>query len=51
MAVDLIAACGRRNVLLHLHDEISLEPVIAAVEPAVTLYRGSSEWCLQELGE
>ncbi len=35
---QLIAACGMRNVLKHLYDTIDLDRVIAAVDPALTLY-------------
>ncbi|WP_295883369.1 DUF86 domain-containing protein [uncultured Thiohalocapsa sp.] len=49
MARDLIAACGMRNVLTHLYDEIDLDRVVAAVEPAVALYRGFSGWCVGRL--
>lgn len=49
MAHDLIAACGMRNVLTHLYDEIDLDRVVAAVEPAVTLYRDFAAWCIARL--
>lgn len=49
MARDLIAACGMRNVLTHLYDEIDLDRVVAAVEPAVALYQGFSVWCVGRL--
>ena len=39
MASDLVAACGMRNVLTHLYDAIDIERVIAAVDPALELYR------------
>jgi uncharacterized protein YutE (UPF0331/DUF86 family) len=51
IAADLIAACGMRNVLTHLYDEIDLDRVIAAIEPAVTLYRAFAGWCIQHLNE
>ena len=50
MAADLIAACGMRNVLTHLYDDIDLERVIAAVEPAVDLYREFAGWSVRRLG-
>jgi uncharacterized protein YutE (UPF0331/DUF86 family) len=46
LARDLIAACGMRNVLTHLYDEIDLGRVSAAVEPAVTLYGAFRDWAL-----
>jgi uncharacterized protein YutE (UPF0331/DUF86 family) len=49
MAADLIAACGMRNVLTHLYDEIDLDRVIAAVEPALALYRDFGAWCTARL--
>lgn len=49
MARDLIAACGMRNVLTHLYDEIDTDRVIAAVEPAVALYRAFAGWCVGQL--
>ena len=48
MATDLIAACGMRNVLTHLYDEIDVERVIAAVEPAVALYQAFADWCIEQ---
>lgn len=44
MASDLVAACGMRNVLTHLYDTIDLERIIAAVDPALGLYRRFLEW-------
>ena len=44
MASDLVAACGMRNVLTHLYDTIDLERVIAAVDPALGLYRRFLQW-------
>jgi uncharacterized protein YutE (UPF0331/DUF86 family) len=49
MASELVAACGMRNVLTHLYDEIDLDRVIAAVDPAVALYARFSGWVLQRL--
>ncbi|WP_295542446.1 DUF86 domain-containing protein [uncultured Thiohalocapsa sp.] len=49
MARDLIAACGMRNVLTHLYDEIDTDRVIAAVEPAVELYRAFAAWAIERL--
>jgi len=49
MAADLIAACGMRNVLTHLYDQIDLQRVIVAVDPAVVLYRAFSGWSLRQL--
>ncbi|AUB79706.1 type VII toxin-antitoxin system HepT family RNase toxin [Candidatus Thiodictyon syntrophicum] len=44
MAAELIAACGMRNLLTHLYDVIDLGRVIAAVEPALALYRTYDAW-------
>ncbi len=49
LASELIAACGMRNVLTHLYDEIDLSRVIAAVEPAVRLYGAFRDWSLAQL--
>jgi uncharacterized protein YutE (UPF0331/DUF86 family) len=49
MAADLVAACGMRNVLTHLYDQIDLQRVIAAVEPAVALYRAFAAWSVRQL--
>jgi uncharacterized protein YutE (UPF0331/DUF86 family) len=38
-----------RNVLTHLYDEIDTDRVIAAVEPAVALYRAFAGWCVGQL--
>lgn len=46
LAQDLIAACGMRNVLTHLYDAIDLDRVIAAVDPALALYREFLAWAL-----
>ena len=51
MASELVAACGMRNVLTHLYDEIDLDRVIAAVDPAVALYARFSGWVLEQLME
>ena len=48
LAADLIAACGMRNVLTHLYDQIDLQRVIAAVDPAIALYRSFADWSLQQ---
>jgi uncharacterized protein YutE (UPF0331/DUF86 family) len=37
-----------RNVLTHLYDTIDLDRVVAAVEPALALYRQYLEWALEE---
>lgn len=44
LADRLMDACGMRNVLTHLYDTIDQDRVIAAVEPAVELYRSYLEW-------
>ncbi len=44
LAEELIAACGMRNLLTHLYDVIDLARVIAAVEPALALYRTYDTW-------
>jgi uncharacterized protein YutE (UPF0331/DUF86 family) len=44
----LIDACGMRNVLTHLYDTIDLDRVIAAIEPALSLYREYLDWALEE---
>lgn len=49
MASELVAACGMRNVLTHLYDEIDLDRVIAAVDPAIALYTGFAGWVLERL--
>jgi uncharacterized protein YutE (UPF0331/DUF86 family) len=48
LAERLIDACGMRNVLTHLYDTIDLERVIAAIEPALSLYREYLDWALKE---
>jgi uncharacterized protein YutE (UPF0331/DUF86 family) len=50
MANQLIAACGMRNLLTHLHDTIDLDRVIAAVDPAIALYREYLAWAIRRLG-
>lgn len=49
MSSDLVGACGMRNVLTHLYDEIDLDRVIAAVDPAIALYSGFAGWVLEGL--
>lgn len=49
MATQLISACGMRNVLTHLYDAIDLDRVIAAVDPAVKLYRAYLGWAVEQL--
>jgi uncharacterized protein YutE (UPF0331/DUF86 family) len=44
MATQLIAACGMRNLLTHLYDTIDLDRVVAAVDPAIALYRSYLDW-------
>ena len=44
----LIDACGMRNILTHLYDAIDLDRVIAAVDPALALYREYLDWALEE---
>jgi uncharacterized protein YutE (UPF0331/DUF86 family) len=50
MAAELVAACGMRNVLTHLYDDIDLDRVMAAIDPALTLYAAFSRWALDRLG-
>lgn len=47
LADRLVDACGMRNVLTHLYDVIDLGRVVAAVEPAVALYREFLDWALR----
>jgi len=49
LAAELVAACGMRNVLTHLYDEIDMERVIAAVDPAIALYGLFSVWAIERL--
>lgn len=49
LADRLVDACGMRNVLTHLYDVVDLDRVIAAVEPAVALYRDFLDWALRWL--
>jgi len=49
MAAELVAACGMRNVLTQLYDEIDLDRVVAAVEPVIALYSGFAHWVLGRL--
>ena len=51
LAQDLIAACGMRNVLTHLYDAIDLDRVIAAVDPALALYREFLAWALARMSK
>lgn len=51
MAAELVAACGMRNVLTHLYDEIDLDRVIAAVEPVIALYSRFAHWVLSRVPE
>jgi uncharacterized protein YutE (UPF0331/DUF86 family) len=48
LADPLVDACGMRNVLTHLYDVIDLDRVIAAVEPALALYRRFFDWALAQ---
>jgi uncharacterized protein YutE (UPF0331/DUF86 family) len=50
LAQDLIGACGMRNVLTHLYDVIDLDRVIAAIEPALELYRAYDTWLIERSG-
>ena len=49
LADRLADACGMRNVLTHLYDAIDQERVMAAVDPAVDLYRSFMEWAKGQL--
>jgi len=49
LADGLVDACGMRNVLTHLYDRIDLDRVVAAVDPALVLYRQYLEWALEEV--
>ena len=49
LADGLVDACGMRNVLTHLYDRIDLDRVVAAVDPALVLYRQYFEWALEEV--
>lgn len=49
MASDLIAACGMRNVRTHLYDDIDMDRVIAAVDPAIGLYAAFARWAIDRL--
>ena len=48
LAERLIDVCGMRNILTHLYDAIDLDRVIAAVDPALALYREYLDWALNE---
>jgi len=48
LAERLIDACGMRNILTYLYDAIDLDRVIAAVDPALALYREYLDWALNE---
>jgi uncharacterized protein YutE (UPF0331/DUF86 family) len=48
LAERLIDACGMRKILMHLYDAIDLDRVIAAVDPALALYREYLDWALNE---
>jgi uncharacterized protein YutE (UPF0331/DUF86 family) len=50
LAADLIAACGMRNLLTHLYEQIDLDRVVAAVDPAMVLYGAFARWALDQLG-
>lgn len=50
LAADLIAACGMRNLLTHLYEQIDLDRVVAAVDPAMVLYGAFAQWALDQLG-
>ena len=49
LAERLALACGMRNVLTHLYDDIDLDRVVAAVEPAVALYSRFLDWAVPHL--
>ena len=48
LAERLIDVCGMRNILTYLYDAIDLDRVIAAVDPALALYREYLDWALNE---
>jgi uncharacterized protein YutE (UPF0331/DUF86 family) len=48
LANELALACGMRNILPHLYDEIDLGQVVRAVEPAVALYETFAQWALHQ---
>lgn len=51
LADALVDACAMRNLLTHLYDIIDLDRVVAAVEPALDLYRRYFDWaCAQVEG-
>lgn len=49
LADSLLDACAMRNVLTHLYDVIDLDRVIAAVKPAIGVYRRYADWVEERL--
>ncbi len=49
LARELIAACGLRNVLVHLYDTLDMNRVMTAVDVAPGLYRRFAHWAQEAL--
>lgn len=49
LAQELISACGLRNVIVHLYDNLDMQRVLAAVDAAPGLYRRFAGWALEKL--
>ncbi|MFE8035440.1 type VII toxin-antitoxin system HepT family RNase toxin [Thiohalocapsa marina] len=49
LAAELIKACGMRNILTHLYDDLDLTLVMNAIEPALDLYQRFAAWVMDWL--
>lgn len=44
LAAELIKACGMRNLLTHVYDDLDLDQIMGAIEPALSLYGRYAQW-------
>lgn len=51
LAEELGLACGMRNVIVHMYDELDMDKIMAAVDLAPGLYRKFGAWALDELDQ
>lgn len=49
LAQALISACGLRNVIVHLYDNLDMNRVLAAVDATPGLYRRFASWAWEAL--
>ncbi|MDD5295799.1 MAG: DUF86 domain-containing protein [Rhodocyclaceae bacterium] len=51
LAEELGLACGMRNVIVHMYDELDMDKIMAAVDLAPGLYKRFGAWVLDQLDQ